>query len=94
LLTLQAFADILERIAPQIYHEEDWIAEFLQANDLSFTFADYMNLENYYKRQASRTVGLSPATIKLVRGGMDLVFMFLPAELKTWIDAALGKDNL
>jgi exocyst complex component 1 len=81
-------------MAPQIYHEEEWIAEFLQVNDLSFTFAEYMNLENYYKRQAARTSGLSLQTIKFVRGGMDLIFMFLPAELKTWIDNALAKDNM
>ena len=31
--------------------------------------------------------------MKLVRGAMDLIFGFLPTELKAFIDAALAKDN-
>jgi hypothetical protein len=90
----QGFADILESIAPLIYSEEEFIADFLQINDAGLTFADYMGLDNYYRRQASRAAGLQPATIKLVRGAMDLIFGFLPAEFKGWIDRALAKDNL
>jgi hypothetical protein len=77
-----------------VYHEEDFVADFLQINDAALTFADYMGMENYYRRQAARTVGLSPATAKLVRGGMDFIFGFLPHELKVWIDVALAKDSL
>ena len=77
-----------------VYSEEDFIADFLQINDAALTFADYMGLENYFGRQASRSTGLSAATVKLVRGAMDLIFGFLPAELKSWLDSALGKDHL
>ena len=31
---------------------------------------------------------------KLVRGAMDLIFGFLPAELKAWVDGAIVKDQL
>ncbi|KAI0340701.1 hypothetical protein BDW22DRAFT_1360141 [Trametopsis cervina] len=89
-----AFGLALERIAPMVYGEEDFIADFLQINDAALTFADYMSLENYFKRQAARGAGLSTATTKLVRGAMDLIFGFLPAEFKTWLDAALAKDQL
>ena len=85
---------ILEQIAPMIYREEDFIADFLQINDAALTFADYMSLDNYFRRQAARWAGLSQATMKLVRGAMDLIFGFLPMELKGWLDNALARDSL
>lgn len=94
-LTLsQALSYILEQIAPQIYRESDFIADFLQINDARLTFADYVGLDNYFRRQAARTAGLSQSTMKLVRGAMDLIFGFLPTELKQWIDVAIAKDAL
>ncbi|KII93765.1 hypothetical protein PLICRDRAFT_152811 [Plicaturopsis crispa FD-325 SS-3] len=90
----EAFGQVLEQIAPLIYREDDFIADFLQINDAALTFADYAGLENYFRRQATRAAGLSPGTMKLVRGAMDLIFGFLPAELKNWLDSALAKDSL
>ncbi|CAL1695070.1 unnamed protein product [Somion occarium] len=90
----EAFGLILEQVAPMVYREEDFIADFLQINNASLTFADYMGLENYFRRQAARSAGLSSATMKLVRGALDLIFGFLPAELKVWLDNALGKDMM
>ena len=89
-----AFGRILEAISPLVYREQEFIADFLQINEAGLTFADYMGLENYFRRQAARTTGLSQQTLKLIRGAMDLIFGFLPLELKAWIDAALAKDNL
>jgi hypothetical protein len=91
---LKVFALILERIAPQIYREEDFITTFFRINDNAFTFADYMGLDNYFRKQAARAVNLSPSTMKLVRNAMDLVFGFLPTELKIWLDNALALDNM
>lgn len=84
----------MEQIAPQIYREGDFIADFLQINDAGLTFADYAGLDNYFRRQAARSAGLSQTTMKLARGAMDLIFGFLPAELKQWIDSAIAKDTL
>jgi hypothetical protein len=81
-------------LAPSIYREDEFITDFLQINDAALTFADYMGLDNYFRRQAARTAGLSQATVKLIRGAMDLIFSFLPTELKVWLDAALAKDNM
>jgi hypothetical protein len=53
-----------------------------------------MGLDNYFRRQAARTASLSQSTVKLVRGALDLIFGFLPAELKTWLDNALTKDSM
>ncbi|KIK94025.1 hypothetical protein PAXRUDRAFT_828414 [Paxillus rubicundulus Ve08.2h10] len=90
----EALGYILEQIAPQIYREGDFMADFLQINDADLTFADYAGLDNYFRRQAARSAGLSQSTVKLVRGAMDLIFGFLPAELKQWIDNAIAKDTL
>ncbi|KIJ68210.1 hypothetical protein HYDPIDRAFT_24509 [Hydnomerulius pinastri MD-312] len=90
----EALGYVLEQIAPQIYREGDFIADFLQINDAGLTFADYSGLDNYFRRQAARSAGLSQSTTKLVRGAMDLIFGFLPAELKQWIDNAVAKDTL
>lgn len=85
---------ILEQVAKLIYEEDDFITDFLQINDAGFTFADYMGLDNYFRRQAARSASLSAPTVKLVRGALDLIFGFLPAELKSWLDAALAKDTM
>ncbi|KAI9461762.1 exocyst complex component Sec3-domain-containing protein [Boletus coccyginus] len=89
-----ALGRILEQIAPQIYREGDFIADFLQINDAGLTFADYAGLDNYFRRQAARSAGLSQSTTKLVRGAMDLIFGFLPTELKQWVDTAVARDSL
>ncbi|RDB28442.1 Exocyst complex component 1 [Hypsizygus marmoreus] len=90
----EVFGLVLEQLAPAIYHEDEFLTDFLQINDTALTFADYMGLDNYFRRQAARAAGLSQTTVKLVRGAMDLIFGFLPAELKTWLDNALAKDRM
>ncbi len=85
---------VLSQIAPLITHEDDFITDFLQINDAALTFADYMGLDNYFRRQAARSSGISPSTMKLVRGALELIFSFLPAELKSWLDEALAKDKM
>lgn len=67
---------------------------WLQISESGETFADYMNLDSYFRRQAARSPGFAPNTLKLIRGAMDLVFGFLPAELKQWVDGALSRDGL
>ncbi|KAH8991916.1 exocyst complex component sec3 subunit [Lactarius akahatsu] len=90
----EVFGQALEQISRQISREEEFIADFLQINEAGLTFADYMGLDNYFRRQAARTSGLSAQTNKLVRGAMDLIFGFLPLEMKSWIDNALAKDSI
>ena len=77
----------------QVYYEQEFIADVLQINSLA-TYADYIGLEHYFRRQASEYSGLSSGTLKLVRGAMDLIFGFLPTELKTFIDFTMERDPL
>lgn len=76
-----------------MYRERVFVSNFLLIDDAAITFAEYVSLDHFTRRQATQFVGLSPATLKLVRGAMDLIFGFLPLELKAFIDAALAKDN-
>jgi hypothetical protein len=85
---------VLDQIQTSIYRESDFITDFLQINDAGLTFADYMGLDNYFRRQATRSAGLSQTTVKLIRGAMDLIFGFLPSEVKVWLDNAVEKDKL
>lgn len=90
----QVFGICLEQIISAINKEDEFTTEFLQINDSSFTFADYMGLDNYFRRQAARSASMTQMTLKLIRGTLELIFGFVSAELKTWIDAALSKDRM
>jgi exocyst complex component 1 len=93
-VTSQAFGRILDQICPLTYKEEEFLSNFLQINETGETFADYMNLDSYFRRQAARWAGVSRETQKLLRGSMDLIFSFLPEGLKKWIDDVLELDKL
>lgn len=93
----KAFSQALGLLVGQIYKEENFIADFLQIHEstnITITFADYMSLESYFRRQAGRTLILGGTTKQLIRGAMDLIFGFLPETIKVWIDGALNKDSL
>ncbi|KAG6854240.1 hypothetical protein C0991_009258 [Blastosporella zonata] len=90
----EIFDFVLAQLTSALYRENEFITDFLQINEAGLTFADYMGLDNYFRRQAARAAGLSQSTLKLVRGALDLIFGFLPAELKVWVDTVLTKDKL
>lgn len=94
----EVLAVVLDQIIPLIYQENSFMADFLQINslnhDTALTFADYMALDHYFRRQAARSNNLSPTTVKLVRGAMELIFGFLPMEVKEWVEKALEKDPM
>ncbi|KAG8819330.1 hypothetical protein FRC18_012129 [Serendipita sp. 400] len=90
----EAFGRILDQICPITYREEEFLSTFLQINETGETFADYMGLDSYFRRQASRWIGLSKETQKLLRGAMDLIFSFLPEGMKKWVDDVLELDKL
>jgi hypothetical protein len=37
---------------------------WLQISEAGETFADYVNLDSYFRRQAARSVGFSPNTVE------------------------------
>ncbi|ELU38817.1 exocyst protein [Rhizoctonia solani AG-1 IA] len=90
----EAFDHALSQVIVQIHAEDAFISRFLHTTDSTLSYADYMNLDNYFKRQASRGLGLSDTTLKLVRGAMDLIFGFLPEEIKSWVEGVSKRDSL
>jgi hypothetical protein len=94
----EVFSLVLEQIISVVYQENAFMVDFLQINSLNHdtapTFADYMELDHYFRRQAARSNSLSSATVKLARSAMDLIFGFLPQEIKGWLEKALEKDPM
>ncbi|KIJ46415.1 hypothetical protein M422DRAFT_140811, partial [Sphaerobolus stellatus SS14] len=90
----EALGIVLGQIGSQIYYEEKFIGDFLHINEATLTFADYMNLDTYFRRQAARSLNISQATSKLLRNAMDLIFGFLSGEIKNWIDVILARDSI
>ncbi|KAJ9118722.1 hypothetical protein QFC22_003943 [Naganishia vaughanmartiniae] len=92
---MAAFESLLLEISSLVTKEEAFVGDFLHTSDAVITFADYMDMEFYFRRQASTQASkLSPATIKLRRSAMDLIFGFLDGELRIWIEAALQKEPM
>ncbi|WVO23559.1 uncharacterized protein IAS62_004914 [Cryptococcus decagattii] len=85
----QAFTQIIK----QIVVEENFINAFLRPVDTESTFADYMELDSYFRRQAARHASRarSAGMIQLLRSMMDLIFGFVEVELKNWVEATVEK---
>ncbi|KAF8832200.1 hypothetical protein HHX47_DHR1001902 [Lentinula edodes] len=80
----EVLALVLEQIAPLIYHEDEFLTDFLQINDAALTYADYMNLDNYFRRQATRNNGLTELKSwldsALAKDSMQLVGLIVTLE--------------
>ncbi|OCF36139.1 exocyst protein [Kwoniella heveanensis CBS 569] len=89
----ELYRQALSEIVNQIVSEEDFISAFLHLTDTESTFADHMELDSYFRRQAARhaSKGMSPGMMQLVRSMMDLIFGFVELELRQWVEAAMDK---
>ncbi|WWC99370.1 hypothetical protein V866_006271 [Kwoniella sp. B9012] len=87
------YRQALTEMINQIVSEEDFISAFLHLTDTESTFADHMELDSYFRRQAARhaSKGMSVGMMQLVRSMMDLVFGFVEGELRQWTEAAIEK---
>lgn len=65
-------------------------------SDTESTFADHMELDSYFRRQAARHAsgGMSKGMVQLVRSMMDLVFGFVPMELIHWVEAGIDRNPM
>ncbi|ODN76094.1 hypothetical protein L202_06031 [Cryptococcus amylolentus CBS 6039] len=89
----ELYNQALTEIINQVVIEEDFINAFLHLTDTDSTFADYMELDSYFRRQAARhaSKGMSQGMMQLVRSMMDLIFGFVELELKQWVEAAVER---
>ncbi|KDE03286.1 hypothetical protein MVLG_06216 [Microbotryum lychnidis-dioicae p1A1 Lamole] len=92
----EAFGRALEQIVPHVQREQGFLADFLHVNslDASITFADYMMLETFFRRGATRHLNANFGKMKDIKGSMELVFKFLENELKEWIEGVLRMDPM
>lgn len=83
-------------IINQIATEESFVQAFLHITDTESTFADHMELESYFRRQAARhaTKAMSNSLMQLARSLMDLMFGFVDGELRNWIEAAVERNPM
>jgi hypothetical protein len=95
-LTMQLYQKAISEMINQMVIEEDFINAFLHLTDTESTFADHMELDSYFRRQAARhaSKAMSVGLMQLVRSTMDLVFGFVDNETKNWVEAAVGRDPM
>lgn len=85
---------ILSCIFPVLIREQSFISDFLHINDNNITFADYMDLEPYFRRRAAGMFTSSAGPLREMKGAMDLIFGFVAPELQAFTDDALSKDRM
>ncbi|PWZ03105.1 hypothetical protein BCV70DRAFT_197338 [Testicularia cyperi] len=86
---------ILSSVFPILLREQGFISDFLHINDNNITFADYMDLEPYFRRRAAGTfAGSAAGPLREMKGALDLIFGFLAPELQSFTDDALAKDRM
>lgn len=85
---------ILSCIFPVLLREQSFISDFLHINDNNITFADYMDLEPYFRRRAAGMFTSSSGPLREMKGAMDLIFGFVAPELQAFTDDALAKDRM
>ncbi|KAK4704899.1 exocyst complex component 1, partial [Phenoliferia sp. Uapishka_3] len=92
----EAFKQALSQIIPRINREQGFISDFLAINtlDASITFADYMQLETYFRRGAMGYLASQQGKLKDIKSAMDLVWGFLEAEMRDWADQIVRSDSM
>ena len=92
----EAFKLALLQVTPRITREQGFISDFLAINplDASITFADYMQLETYFRRGATSYLASQQGKLKDIKSGMELVFGFFEAEIKDWSETIVRTDNM
>lgn len=92
-----AFSQLLLSMTPLIAHESLFLSDFLHLNSNGLTFADYMNLESYFRRRAAALYGEDGnerrGGIREMRGAMELVFGFLSGDVERFLDEISKRDR-
>ncbi|CEH17930.1 Exocyst protein Sec3 [Ceraceosorus bombacis] len=94
----EAFARLLHSVMPLIAKEEAFISDLLHINDNAVTFADYMDLEPYFRRRAAAVFGSETlqgsAPLREMKSALELIFGFLAPEWQAFADLAMQRDRL
>ncbi|PWN50662.1 hypothetical protein IE53DRAFT_362197 [Violaceomyces palustris] len=91
----EAFQRLVSSIVPLIIKEQAFISDLLHINDNHVTFADYMDLEPYFRRRAAGVFASSTSgPLREMKNALDLIFGFLATEWQNFTDAALMKEKI
>lgn len=76
--------------------EQEFVSDFLQTRSLGdyITFADFMDLETPYKKGAAAHLAAISARFKDSTAALEMIFAFLPIEIKDWIDWIMTRDGM
>lgn len=94
----EALNYVLLSVIPLILRESLFISDFLHLNSNGLTFADYMDLETYFRRRAAalfgeEQLGERRGGLREMKGAMELIFGFLVGAVGEFIDEVEKKDR-
>ncbi|PWN19487.1 hypothetical protein BCV69DRAFT_284116 [Microstroma glucosiphilum] len=93
----EAFGHLLFTIIPLLIQETLFLSDFLHLNLNGLTFADYMDLETYFRKRAAALFGEDSKErrggLREMKGAMDLVFGFLVTEVNGFLEEVERRDR-
>ncbi|EFP78831.2 hypothetical protein PGT21_032207 [Puccinia graminis f. sp. tritici] len=98
----EALRQFLTQLIPHVQREQNFVIDFLHVHsgledgDGLITYAGYSGLEGYFKRAAVNLQQTAMLNSKLndILSVMDLIFGFLPGEMKEWVEAMVAADPM
>ena len=89
----QALQRILASLLARVSAEQTFLADLLQINDDSLTFADYMDLEPYFKHRAAVTMALpTQGPQQALEHAMHQIFAVVVPELDAFVSQAYQQN--
>ena len=90
----EALEHLVASIVPCVLREQAFLADLLHIQDGNVTFADYMDLEPYFRRRAHATWEPSvPQQLRDMRLALEAVFGFVAEELQSFVSYAASGDR-
>ncbi|KAH9450617.1 hypothetical protein H4Q26_015224 [Puccinia striiformis f. sp. tritici PST-130] len=98
----EALEKFLTQLIPHVQREQNFVIDFLHVHseleegDSMITYAGYSGLEGYFKRAAVNHLQKAILKSKFndIMSVMDLIFGFLPGEMKEWVEAMVAADPM
>ncbi|TIB73777.1 hypothetical protein E3Q06_01492 [Wallemia mellicola] len=91
----ESLAKVLNQVSTQMKGEEIFLQDLLAILSTPPTFAEYVDLEDVYKRKAREALaGIDFGPLSDLKNAFELIFAFFAPSLQSWIDGALVKDNM
>ncbi|KAK0536314.1 hypothetical protein OC834_001218 [Tilletia horrida] len=100
LTATEVFQRVVDSLTPLIQGEQSFLSDFLQINSSNVTFADYLDMEPYFRRRATQLFGFGTPTaaqgggpMREMKSAMELIFGFLAPEWDALVDYSVHMDK-